>query len=345
MAPLNRVATPRRLLNFAQAELHLLRGDTVLKSLPYVVSIDPTNICNLRCPLCPTGQGIRARPHGRMSLPLFRSLIEQIAADSYKVVLHNWGEPLLHPDIAEMVASATEKRLATEFSSNLNLLSDPLAESIVRAGLGRLVVSIDGGTQTTYEVYRQGGNLERVLANLARVADAKRRLGSRLPYIEVQVLVMRHNLHELPLIARKVHEAGTDHCEIGFTVVNTLRRAEAEEWLPAPGQYLRYDTRTMADRFNSPRRRCAWLWRSMVVNWDGTVYPCCNFERKEAEMGDLSRESVRSLWNSPGYQGARADFKQPVGTLPEGPLRPGEPLCSWCRGVPRAQDADQHGVY
>jgi radical SAM protein with 4Fe4S-binding SPASM domain len=280
-----------------------------------------------------------------MPVPFYREIVDQIAESAYKVVLHNWGEPLLHPKIADMVAYASRKGLATELSTDLNNLRDELPTDLVRAGLGRLVVSLDGATQGSYELYRQGGTLETVLSNIARMAEAKRRMHSRSPCLEVQILVMRHNEHELEQIERGARRAGANRCELGFTIVNTLDRRQMEEWLPTDNRYSRYDASTGRDRFNQPGTRCSWLWRSLVVNWDGTVYPCCNFDRMAAEVGDLTKIDLRGLWNSPAYQELRCLFRPEDRQVAGASVPADRSICAWCRGVPRARSADEMGVY
>jgi len=345
VAPLIANRSPARWSNLLASEWHRRRGDAVLSSLPPVVLIDPTNACNLGCPLCPTGQRRQARPVGLMSFDLYRGLIDEVARRSYKVVLHNWGEPLLHPRIADMVSYATERGLATEMSSNLTTLPDALLSDLVRARLTRLVVSVDGATQESYESYRRGGDLAAVHGNLARLAEAKRRFGSRLPTVEVQTLVMRGNEHELEALRSQALGLGADRWEAGFVIVNTLDPSQVSRWLPTTAAHSRYDLSTLADRLNRPGHRCSWLWRSTVINWDGTVCPCCNFDRREAELGDLKTSSLSKVWNGEPYQNARRLFRAPSRDVPRGPLTAGEGLCSWCRGVPRAQSSEQQGVY
>jgi len=70
--------------------------------------------------------------------------------------LFNWGEPLLDPNLEELVRIASARRIVTNVSSNLSLpLSDERIESLVKSGLCQLVVSLDGTSQETYQNYRR----------------------------------------------------------------------------------------------------------------------------------------------------------------------------------------------
>ena len=74
-----RYNTPTKMVNFAIIKAQKwLRVSRVL-GMPYRYFIDPTNICNLRCPVCPTGLGILGRAQGMIGLDRFKMLVDQIA--------------------------------------------------------------------------------------------------------------------------------------------------------------------------------------------------------------------------------------------------------------------------
>jgi len=98
-----------------------------------------------------------------MNLEDFKRIVDQIAPYAYYVELYNWGEPFLHPQIFDMIRYASERKISVQLSSNLNYFNEEMAEQAVASGLTRLLVSVDGATQETYEKYRCGGRLEVVL--------------------------------------------------------------------------------------------------------------------------------------------------------------------------------------
>src|SRR5437016_2787886 len=112
-----RHATPRKLVNLARAEWALRQGATRLSSMPYIYIIDPANVCNLRCPLCPTGNGTANRAKKLMSLECYTSIIDQVRPYAIEVILHNWGESLLHPKIVDMIRYTSAANIGTSVSS------------------------------------------------------------------------------------------------------------------------------------------------------------------------------------------------------------------------------------
>ena len=101
------------------------------------------------------------------------------------------GEPFLNPRSIEMIRYASSKRIYTATSTNAHYLDDESARQTVESGLDRLVISIDGTTQETYQQYRIGGSLQKVLNGARNVIEWKKKLKSSTPYVVFQFLVVR----------------------------------------------------------------------------------------------------------------------------------------------------------
>ena len=189
----------KKMLNFIRVELQLRLGRTKVSGLPYEWEIDTTNICQLKCPLCHTGLGTIHRDKGVMHYDVFTKTVDQIKDHCIWLTLYSWGEPFLNRRIHEFVAYAHQNKIATIISSNLNKpLTPEMAESIIKAGLDVMIVSLDGVTQDVYEVYRVGGHLDRVLDNIRLLVQKKKELGCSTPHLEWQFIVMRQNEHQIP---------------------------------------------------------------------------------------------------------------------------------------------------
>lgn len=329
--------TARKLFNLGSLYLQKWLNRSVLTAYPAEIVVDVCNICNLHCPLCPTGQGKNGRPFGKMGLAVYRRIIDELSPWLYKVRLYNWGEPMLHEDIHRLIAYARDRNVGTEISSNLNHFRPEDAAKLVDSGLELLVVSLDGADQQSYARYRVGGVFDRVVRNISALVEEKRRRGSRYPIIEIQFLAMRHNEGEIAAMARLAASLGADRFFVGAVTVN-LRNPGDAQWLPADERKSRYAYEERRDKIYRAGKKCAWLWRSAVINWDGTVTPCCVFESPEAEVGRLEAKGFAEVWNGDKYREAREVFtgKQRGAT---------GVVCGRCRGVPTAPDKEQHGLY
>jgi radical SAM protein with 4Fe4S-binding SPASM domain len=305
----------QKLFNVAKSELSRVRGDIVLNSRPYIYTIDTGNACNLRCPLCPTGYHGLERPTSLMNLAQFETIIEKIRPYAVEVILHNWGEPFLNPDILKMIRHARTNGIGTTLSSNLNLVNrgERFLEEVVESGLEHLTVSIDGTTQEVYEMYRKGGHLDRVLANLRHLLDYRNRTGRSEPVVEWQYLVMKHNQHQMEDARRMAKEIGADRIRFtgaGLPFKEMSNAKMARDWLSDMPQYRGYSPEGFAERGYLYDEKCFYLYRAMTVNPQGEVSPCCAVYEQNADFGNLLKSGLDEVWNNEHYRASRALFSR-----------------------------------
>ena len=302
-----------KVANILRTELARVKGDIVVSSRPYVYTVDTGNVCNLRCPLCPTGYRGLERRQSLMRLADFEKVIEKIRPFAVEVIMHNWGEPFLNPDIIAMIRHARASRIGTTISSNLNLVNrdEQFLEEVVHSGLDHLTVSIDGTTQSVYEVYRKGGNLEHVLANLLYLLRYRDRVGSRTPKVEWQFLVMKHNQHQVDDARRLAHEMGVDRVRFtpaGLPFNELTNVLLANQWISDLPDYRGYAPDKMVERGYLYDESCFYLYRAMTVNPEGGVAPCCVLYHSKFDFGNLVESSLEDVWNSAHYRASRALF-------------------------------------
>lgn len=327
LVALYRYNSPRKLGNLLRIEYELRLRRPVLEGYPYIVTVDLGNVCDYHCAHCPTGQGKRGRPAGFMSVERFARVTRDLVPYLYKIALYNWGEPLMNPHVCSIISYAHERRVATAVSTNLARLPREGAEGLVGSGLDDLIVSLNGLSQETYRIYHRGGDFDKVVAHLRAVVEEKRRRASRSPHIELQFIAMRHNEGEIPMLERFCKDVGADSFRVVPMLFNDVvpDRAEAtlsrlaEEWLPRDPRYVhpyyRPFLRCGGPAPQEPRSRlpqgsgsCFWLWRSLVINWDGGVAPCCiPFDGKD-DFGNLETEPFAAIWNNPCFVSSRKAF-------------------------------------
>ncbi len=325
--------TPERMANLLRAEADLAFKRARVRSLPYRLYLDPTNLCNLRCPLCATGQQLFVST-GKMDMATYRGAIDQLRGTVYRVGLFNWGEPLLHPEIFGMIAYAREAGIATAVSSNLSFRRKNLAEGLVDSGLEHLIISMDGTTQEVYEQYRVGGRLEFVTENITEIVRRKRAGGSAYPFLELQFIVMRQNEHQIPDVQELGRSLGVDHVTLVPVFVNIAHETDARKWLPTDERHSRYDYARKVDRLLHEVETCEWLYRTAVIQWDGKVAPCCYYLGQEVTFGDLKKDAFADIWNNDLFREAREVFHSRE-------VRPTPLICSTCRGCPRPTNEDE----
>ena len=167
----------RQRINRVIIKLSYHLGISRLWSMPKMLMLDPTNHCDLKCPLCPTGLGDKTVDRGLMKLEQFKPVIDRLGKWLQSVNLYSWGEPILNKSFVDMVRhTAIDHGIRTITSAHLNNLTDEQVEGLATSGLDKLIVSVDGATQEVYEQYRVGGDIEKVFENMRRLVDARKNI-------------------------------------------------------------------------------------------------------------------------------------------------------------------------
>jgi radical SAM protein with 4Fe4S-binding SPASM domain len=273
--------------------------------LPIMLSVEPTTACNLRCPECPSGLRAFTRNTGNLKTDFFRQLVDDLHRDLFYLYFYFQGEPYINPNFLEMVRYAHERGLFTVTSTNGHFLDDENARLTVESGLDRLIISVDGTTQETYEQYRIGGNLKQVLLGARNVVAWKRRLRTRHPHIIFQFLVVRPNEHQIEDLLRLAREIGAD--EVKLKTAQVYDYQNGNPLIPLQERYARYARQP--DGSWAPRHalhnHCWKLWHACVVTWDGLVVPCCFDKDAMHRLGDLKSAPFRTIWQNESYQSFR----------------------------------------
>jgi radical SAM protein with 4Fe4S-binding SPASM domain len=224
-------------------------------------------------------------------------VLDQFTAGCHSIIFHNYGEPLLNRALPEMIRYAKARGCGfTSLSTNATLLDDWWCEELTTAGLDEITVSVDGLTQATYERYRVGGKLERVNAGIRRLTERVRARGSGLRVV-MQFIVFKHNEHEVDGVLDYGTALGVH--KVMLKVSGSAARSEA--FRPTNGAYLAVN--------RSGHRQgplCDWVFRTLVVNADGEVMPCCWAGHQTAySMGNVFRQPIVAIWNSERYRRLR----------------------------------------
>jgi MoaA/NifB/PqqE/SkfB family radical SAM enzyme len=300
----------------ADAVLDCVHGSTIRPAnrrdfsnirLPSKVTLELFDGCQLRCPLCPTGQRLQPeRVHGPIAIETVRKLLDEVG-DHVKVMeLFNWGEPFLHPKACEIIRMIADRGIRTVVSSNLQRIPDP--QKLVESGLSELIFSCHGMTQPNYEKYMVGGNLATALDNLDRilvVAGATPRMK-----IVLRFVVFAHNEHEFSLAHERFQGKPVE------LEAAPMRIDMRDEILAVPGRNLQLygqwvpDSSRFYDKKAGRARRapagCNLPFEEVTIGVDGAVTTCCSVYDRQHTVGNfLSDGGLRAVWNGEAYQQAR----------------------------------------
>ncbi len=245
------------------------------------VYVEPTNACNLDCRTCV--RHAWDEPEGFMEWLVYERVVEGLAeaqdasgrgatahgrdaagpgrnaAKPATVAFMGLGEPLLHPRLVDMVRLATARGLATEVTTNALLLDQAMADELVAAGLGQLVVSIDGATAETFGKVRSGASLATVVRNVRYLEDRREFVDGPRVRVGLEFVAMRSNVAELPGLNRVAAQLGAS-----FIIVSNVLAYTPE--LVAETLYDRSATGCAAPASTSSPR-----WQLPRFDWDEAV--------------------------------------------------------------------------
>jgi radical SAM protein with 4Fe4S-binding SPASM domain len=204
-------------------------------SLPPLMTIQINNLCNLRCVQCwewGDNGAYKEADHqtlkDEMSTEQWEAFIEEVS-EWRPYIYFFGGEPLLRRDMTKILAFATSKKLLTALNSNTTLMTEELAEGLVRSGLDYYVASLDGPERINNKIRKGHDVYNRVISGIKLLVGAKERLKSALPVIEVCTTVTVENAEHALETAEIVDGLGVDYfaLQLGmFTTPELLERTE-----------------------------------------------------------------------------------------------------------------------
>jgi len=317
-------------------------ADPPRKSL--VLNIEPTYRCNLKCGTCPRksieGEGFDMQPE------IFARICAEL--DYARAVdLTGWGEPLLHPDLDGMIRKIKHHRIPVSMTSNGTLLSEGMTMRLIRSGLDRIAVSVDGMRPETCESIRRGLSFRALSSNLKNAASMIREASSSLE-LSLAFTIQKQNLSDLELIVPWMREHGIKILHLKHLNVlsnefdwnsslislacssgkesGLLRAAEAGirevmKEASKAGMTVNFYSQLPLEPTLQPQLCIAAPLDSVYISFDGKVSPCCHLGHLVSRyfagrlrphcdliLGDLSRNRLVDIWNSPPYAEFRNRF-------------------------------------
>lgn len=266
---------------------------------PFSAYIFPTNFCNFRCNYCAHSLGPKGfqeqygfRPES-MSMDTYRKTIDQLAefpGQLKTLSLTGQGEPLLHPELPEMVAYAKKMQVSrrVEFMSNGALLTPERSQALVEAGLDCIRISLQGLSSEKYTSVC-GANVD-----FAQFTEQVAWLYRHRGKCEVFVKILDTAL-----------EPGEE--QTFFELFSPVAdRVYIEQCRPVySGVASTENISTLADRYGRPhahRKVCPLCFFMLGIFPNGDVYPCETIYRPEF-LGNVHTDRLVDIWNGEKLRG------------------------------------------
>jgi radical SAM protein with 4Fe4S-binding SPASM domain len=287
------------------------------------VFMDQNNRCNLKCRMCGFSDArVDALPQYDMPEWLFERIAAEVFPRANYLCLSIMTEPFMTRTFPDRLRLTRDVPF-TDIITNGTLLTARSIESVIAAGITRLIFSIDGGTKEVFESIRPGALFERVLANFRLVAS----LRGDTPRLRINHVLSELNIDHFDELLRLAEELRPE--EIAVRTVSRMSNAEIQEprdpafWSKVraareslatfcartgiiDSAFLR-DTPSLIDLGMT----CRTPWTTLAIHPNGDVYPCMAWSRPPA--GNLAVQSFDEIWNGEPLIALRDEFeaKQP----------------------------------
>ncbi|HIE13944.1 TPA: radical SAM protein [Candidatus Bathyarchaeota archaeon] len=312
---------------FLDALSYFSRSNRIL-GMPVNITIEPTNVCNQRCPVCETGAGILGRKKEFMSLENFKGIIDQVVPWTNSLIFYFMGEPFLNKEAYEMISYAKSKDIFITTCTNGQFV-DP--KKVLESGLDEISFQIGGMSQATHERYRVGGNLKQTLDNLNELIRLKKESQNTHLKVIMGFIVMKHNEHEVIKFRHWANEVGVDDAQVISPCVRNYQ--QGLEFLPEDDRYWFYDRQAFErEKILRPKimlkNNCSWIYFSTTIQVNGDVVPCCRDPNGKYVMGNVLEEKLEDIWNNNRYVSFRQQLHKDIRKIS---------ICRLCSsfGVPR----------
>lgn len=290
--------------------------------MPSHVSIEPTNICNARCPVCETGNQSMERKNGLLNYENFVGLVDELAPTTSVMMYYFMGEPFLNPRSYDMIRYARSKDIYVETCTNGDYAD---AEGIIYSDINQISFQISGLDNDSHQVYRVRSDFNKVSQNVEALVKLRNQTPGSNVKIELGFIVMKHNEKQVPEFLAWAHGIGVDKANLIDPCVRSV--AEGKLMLPENRDYWFYDE----EAFNcgvlkpkhSPENECTWVWNSTMINWNGDVVPCCRDPHGRHVFGNAFETPLDEIWNGEAIKNFRRQIITDQGNIA---------ICKLCSG-------------
>jgi MoaA/NifB/PqqE/SkfB family radical SAM enzyme len=306
-------------------------GQRLTADFPSQVMVDVTEICNLACVHCPHPQFEKSEHYGARNLDpaLNHKMVEEVRVHGKErtqfIRYTSNGEPLVHPQIYDMLEDAVEHSGAfVTLTTNGTILNAQRVEKLLASGLHLIDISIDALSDETYAQIRVGGRLETTRANVIRLLQIRASIKAKTKII-ISFVEQPQNMNEAEGFKKFWGDQGADQ-----VILRRLHSSAGEV------QNIAQDLNDHMDHLK--RRPCLYPWERVALTARGDLTFCPQDWVHGSVIADYRDTTIREIWQGEFYRGLREahlknHFSQHVfcGQCPDWATTrwPGEEGCSY----------------
>ncbi len=252
------------------------------------IYVEITNSCNLKCSFCPEGK----RKKEFISVDKFENIINQIKSYTNLIALHVKGEPLLHPNLKELLKICEENNILVNITTNATLLEKNLEIIINNKAVRQLNLSLHSITKNeNTDTY----NFETYISNVLKISK------EILEKTNIIISYRLWNLENIQDNSENIHIL--NQLESAFSVENLKEKARENDFVKLDenaflNQDLEFIWPSLENEIFSETGTCWGLRNQVAILVNGDVVPCCLDGEGIIKLGNVFEESFENIINS-----------------------------------------------
>jgi len=334
-------------LKFAQAWRHNLGYK--LGRLDVTVSAR----CNARCMMCNVwklDKQAREKMGSELSFNEIAKVLTEAAEAGVSSIFLSGGEPLMRPDIIDIVAFARSLNISAVLFTNGLLLSEEKAQQLIEAGLGGIAVSLDSPEPGLHDEIRGVKGLwQRAVDGLKHMQQVKLARGLIAPTIHLHSLVTKRSLQNLAAMSELAENLGVDGV-VYLPLINKTAKAGSDFGLDEKDYSVLAGLPGFVKPGHYKNHLCLEPWFKLTMDPFGEIYPCCfamPFQNADDSLqntfwgdsdrfslGNVRDSSLLDIWNGEAMRAFRGQLHEP----------PQFSMCRWCNYLPREPFCKLEGI-
>ncbi len=250
---------------------------------PKEIILEVTNKCNLRCRFCHFHgeNAVRKREIGSMDKRIWKKVLDEIRQwnKPCAILTHGAGEPLLYPDLKELLSAASGiDNLSTGFMTNGMLLTEDIAQKLIDLQVNSIALSIDGTNPETHDYFRRNADLKLIEKNVETLINLKEKNGSEFPRLFFNM--------------------------VGYPEVLAQTEEYVTKWLPHADSVMISTFRPVGSRrlwdqsVNHKLEKCSLLYNQVVISIKGDMGLCCEDINLDVPLGNVMESDLISIFNN-----------------------------------------------
>ena len=291
--------------NFSRVERAFMAREKTFDGFPIKIHVEPSGICNLRCPVCPSGSQLIHR-NEFLAFESFEKTFLPISYVLLNVIFSGWGEPLLNPATPEMIRSVSSNGVSSYLNTNGTLLAEN-ASKLLDANLSIIKISLDGATSKSVHLYNDKFTFQKTVKGTEQLCELKAKGHYKHPIIIGQFVISEETASEMESLEKWALSLGVDQVKFR-RMHHTMPGQRNRQDLYATHDFeeiLKNENMITSENLSWTHVDCSNPWDSFFLSSSGKIGLCSFDPYLQGQLSHAGEQAISEIWNADYLQTVR----------------------------------------